>query len=131
VDLFEKWGAICHVAPDATAALQSIAKLGHAPALLVVDGGELEGPSPLDALATLKCPRLVLYPFGQAAPAAPGDGRAVPYVFAPRRPGDIDACYADPALARERLGWTAQYDLQRMCEDSWRWQSNNPRGFEA
>jgi UDP-glucose 4-epimerase len=57
--------------------------------------------------------------------------RAVPYVFAPRRPGDIDACYADPALARERLGWTAHHDLQRMCEDSWRWQSNNPRGFEA
>ena len=73
--LFEKWGAICHIAPDATAALQAIAKLGHAPALLVVDGGELEGPSPLDALATLKCPRLVLYPFGQAAPAAPSDGQ--------------------------------------------------------
>jgi UDP-glucose 4-epimerase len=58
-------------------------------------------------------------------------GRAVPYVFAPRRPGDIDACYADPGLARERLGWTARHDLPRMCEDSWRWQSSNPRGFEA
>jgi UDP-glucose 4-epimerase len=57
--------------------------------------------------------------------------RSVPYAFAARRPGDIDACFADPALARERLGWTAQHDLQRMCADSWRWQSNNPRGFEA
>jgi UDP-glucose 4-epimerase len=58
-------------------------------------------------------------------------GRAVPYVFAPRRPGDVDACYADPTLARERLGWQAQHALQRMCEDSWRWQLSNPTGFEA
>ncbi len=58
-------------------------------------------------------------------------GRQVPYVFAPRRPGDIDACYADVTLASERLQWQAQHGLQRMCEDSWRWQLNNPHGFEA
>ena len=58
-------------------------------------------------------------------------GRPVPYAFAPRRPGDIDACYADASLARERLHWQAERSLQRMCEDSWRWQSNNPHGFEA
>ena len=58
-------------------------------------------------------------------------GRAVPYVFAPRRPGDVDACFADPTLARERLHWQAQFSLQAMCEDSWRWQLNNPRGYEA
>lgn len=63
--------------------------------------------------------------FGQAA------GREIPYEIVPRRPGDVAACYADPALARERLGWTAKYDLQRMCEDSWRWQSNNPNGYEG
>jgi UDP-glucose 4-epimerase len=49
----------------------------------------------------------------------------------PRRPGDIAACYADPTLARELLGWTAQHDLARMCEDSWRWQSMNPKGFTS
>ncbi|URI09500.1 UDP-glucose 4-epimerase GalE [Aquincola tertiaricarbonis] len=57
-------------------------------------------------------------------------GRPIPYDIAPRRPGDIDACYADPALAQELLGWTAKHDLARMCEDSWRWQSQNPHGFE-
>jgi len=46
-----------------------------------------------------------------------------------RRPGDIASCYADPALARELLGWRAQHDIDRMCEDSWRWQSMNPNGF--
>ena len=56
-------------------------------------------------------------------------GRAIPYDVVPRRPGDVAACYADPAFARERLGWTARHDLQAMCADSWRWQSLNPNGF--
>nr|WP_297351666.1 UDP-glucose 4-epimerase GalE [uncultured Caldimonas sp.] len=56
-------------------------------------------------------------------------GRPVPYDIAPRRPGDIDACYADPALARSVLGWQATRDLDAMCADSWRWQSMNPSGF--
>lgn len=58
-------------------------------------------------------------------------GRPIPYDIVGRRPGDIDACYADPALAQELLGWTAKHDLARMCEDSWRWQSLNPNGFET
>ncbi|WP_397535600.1 UDP-glucose 4-epimerase GalE [Roseateles sp.] len=58
-------------------------------------------------------------------------GRPVPYRIAPRRPGDVAACYADPALALERLGWQARHDLRRMCEDSWRWQQLNPKGFAA
>lgn len=58
-------------------------------------------------------------------------GRPVPYRIAPRRPGDVAACYADPALALEKLGWTAQHDLRRMCEDSWRWQQMNPNGYQA
>jgi UDP-glucose 4-epimerase len=60
---------------------------------------------------------------------AKASGREVPYSIMPRRPGDIAACYADPSLARALLGWTAQHDLARMCEDSWRWQSMNPKGF--
>lgn len=57
-------------------------------------------------------------------------GRPIPYSIVGRRPGDAAANYADPSLARERLGWVAQHDLQRMCEDSWRWQRMNPNGFE-
>jgi hypothetical protein len=45
----------------------------------------------------------------------------------PRRPGDVAACYADPALAEQLLGWRARHDLARMCEDSWRWQSDEPQ----
>jgi UDP-glucose 4-epimerase len=62
---------------------------------------------------------------------AQASGREIPYEIVARRPGDVAACYADPALAREKLGWTARFDLQRMCEDSWRWQSSNPNGFEG
>ena len=56
-------------------------------------------------------------------------GRDLPYVIAPRRAGDIAACYADASKAKEELGWEAQYDVKRMCEDSWRWQSKHPNGF--
>ena len=62
---------------------------------------------------------------------AAASGRNVPYELKPRRPGDVAACYADPSLARELLGWQAAHGLQRMCADSWRWQSMNPQGFEA
>ncbi|MDP2004502.1 MAG: UDP-glucose 4-epimerase GalE [Rubrivivax sp.] len=58
-------------------------------------------------------------------------GRAVPYQVVARRPGDVAACWADPALAQRLLGWRAQLDLQRMCADSWRWQCQNPKGFET
>ncbi|WAW10589.1 UDP-glucose 4-epimerase GalE [Oxalobacter vibrioformis] len=57
-------------------------------------------------------------------------GKTVPYQITDRRPGDIAACYADPTLAKELLGWQAQYDIHRMCEDTWRWQENNPTGYQ-
>jgi UDP-glucose 4-epimerase len=57
-------------------------------------------------------------------------GRPVACEMAPRRAGDVASCYADPALAERLLGWRATRDLARMCEDSWRWQSANPHGFE-
>ena len=62
---------------------------------------------------------------------AAASGREVPYKLMPRRPGDVAACYADPTLARQVLGWQAQHGLERMCADSWRWQAMNPKGFEA
>ncbi len=56
-------------------------------------------------------------------------GKAVPYKIMPRRPGDIAVCYADTKKAREELGWVAQYGIEEMCADSWRWQSGNPNGY--
>lgn len=57
-------------------------------------------------------------------------GKPIPYRIGPRRPGDIAECYADPSKAEKLLGWHAQYDLHDMCEDSWRWQSMNPNGYD-
>ena len=54
----------------------------------------------------------------------------VPYVIGPRRPGDIDACFADPAKAKALLGWQATKTLEDMCRDSWRWQTGNPTGYQ-
>ena len=56
-------------------------------------------------------------------------GRDLPYEIKPRRAGDIDMCYADPAKAERVLGWKATHTLDEMCEDTWRWQSNNPNGY--
>ncbi len=57
-------------------------------------------------------------------------GVQIPYDIKPRRAGDIATCYADAQKAREELGWEAQYGIKEMCEDSWRWQKNNPNGYE-
>lgn len=54
----------------------------------------------------------------------------VPYVIAPRRPGDIATCFSDPSKAAEKLGWKAEHGIEDMCRDSWRWQSKNPQGYE-
>lgn len=56
-------------------------------------------------------------------------GARVPYNIVDRRAGDIAACYADPSLAEQLLEWSAEYDLEQMCADTWRWQSRNPQGY--
>jgi len=58
-------------------------------------------------------------------------GKTLPYVVDPRRPGDIAECYADPAKARDELGWQAQYGIEEMCASSWKWQSMNPNGYKS
>jgi UDP-glucose 4-epimerase len=58
------------------------------------------------------------------------NGVKIPYVIKPRRAGDIATCYSDASLAKKELGWEAEYGIREMCEDSWRWQKNNPNGFE-
>ncbi|VTT00460.1 UDP-glucose 4-epimerase GalE [Streptococcus dysgalactiae] len=57
-------------------------------------------------------------------------GKDIPYQILPRRSGDIAVCYSDGTKAKEELGWQANYDIKRMCEDHWRWQSKHPNGFE-
>ena len=58
------------------------------------------------------------------------NGVKIPYVIKERRPGDIATCYCNPSKAKEELGWEAQYGIEEMCRDSWRWQSQNPNGYE-
>ena len=85
----------------------------NTPALTAINLGTGRGYSVLD----------VARAFEQAS------GRPVPIEIVARRPGDVASCYADPALARELLGWSARRNLADMCADSWRWQSMNPGGY--
>ena len=57
-------------------------------------------------------------------------GQEIPYKVVPRRAGDIATVFADASVANSLLGWNAQYDLSTMIKDTWRWQSENPNGFE-
>ena len=95
---------------------------GHVAALNWMDGktgvevvnlGTGKGSSVLDVVAA----------FGRAC------GRELPVDIQPRRAGDVAENYADPQKAKDVFGWVAEYDLDRMCADSWRWQSMNPNGY--
>jgi UDP-glucose 4-epimerase len=55
--------------------------------------------------------------------------KEIPYQIQPRRAGDIATCYSDPSKALAELGWKAERGIEEMCEDSWRWQSQNPNGY--
>ena len=57
------------------------------------------------------------------------NGVEIPYEIKPRRDGDIATCYCDPSKAKRELGWQATRSLEEMCEDSWRWQKQNPNGY--
>ncbi|WP_331713584.1 UDP-glucose 4-epimerase GalE [Lentibacillus sp. JNUCC-1] len=58
-------------------------------------------------------------------------GKTIPYIVSERRNGDVALCYANPDKARSRLKWQAKRDIHAMCEDTWRWQSNNPNGYQS
>lgn len=104
---------VCDLADGHVAALRELERNGSG--VRAINLGTGTGYSVLD----------VLHAFETAC------GKTLPYRVQARRGGDIAACYADPAYARELLGWSAQYDLARMCADSWRWQSRNPNGYDA
>ena len=102
-----------HVVDLAKGHVKAIEKICEAPGLEVYNLGTGNGYSVLD----------IIHAFSKAC------GKDLPYVIEARRPGDIDVCYADPAKAARELHWNAEYDLDRMCQDTWRWQSNNPDGY--
>jgi UDP-glucose 4-epimerase len=102
-----------HVVDLALGHLKALERLEEKAECLTVNLGTGTGYSVLD----------IVRAFEQAS------GRSVPYKIAPRRPGDIASCYADPQRAFELLGWRAERGLSAMCADTWRWQSSNPNGY--
>ena len=134
----EQAGYVVLMAQNAYAAFTAIDR--NQPDIILIDA-VMPGMSGLEACIRLKAsPALAAIPVifmtglsetehvVQAFEAA--SGRPIPYEVVARRPGDIDASYADPALAQRLLNWRATHDLRTMCEDSWRWQNLNPNGFD-
>ena len=96
-----------HVVDLARGHLAALKALKSTEGVLTVNLGTGQGYSVLDVVRAFEA----------------ASGRKVPYRIAGRRPGDIAACYADPSLAKTLLGWQAQYGIDEMCRDAWRWQS--------
>lgn len=103
-----------HVVDLALGHVKALEKLESKPGLVTYNLGTGNGYSVLEMVQA----------FSKAS------GRDIDYKIAPRRPGDIAMCYADASKAKKELGWEAKYSLDEMCEDSWRWQSLNPNGYE-
>lgn len=102
---------VVDLAKGHVAAIQKVEKTE--PGVLIYNLGTGKGYSVLD----------VVHAFEKAC------GKEIPYEIKPRRAGDIATCYADPTKAKKELGWVAEYGIEEMCEDSWRWQTMNPNGY--
>ena len=90
------------------------------------------------AIEKLKEQGLFIYNLGTEQPTSVlgmvqaferANGLTVKYEITPRREGDVPVCYADASRAKKELGWSAKYDIEDMCRDSWNWQKNNPNGY--
>lgn len=103
-----------HVSDLAEGHIKALEKLSLHPGIVTYNLGTGKGYSVLE----------IIHNFEKAC------GREIPYKIIDRRPGDIDMCYADPEKAKKELGWEAKRDIDKMCEDAWRWQSKYPKGFE-
>lgn len=101
---------VCDLAEGHVAALK---KLETNPGLVVYNLGTGKGYSVLEMVGMFR----------------KVTGREIPYKVTPRRPGDIDVCYASTEKAKSELGWEAKRDLEEMCRDSWNWQEKNPDGY--
>ena len=104
-----------HVVDLAVGHVLALDKLAQKPGVVTYNLGTGNGYSVLDVVAA----------FERAC------GKTIDYEIVDRRPGDIAACYADPSLAEVELGWVAKRGIQEMCDDGWRWQSQNPDGYPA
>ena len=104
-----------HVVDLAIGHLRAIEKLAEKPGFKIYNLGTGNGYSVLQIVKAFEA----------------ASGQKVPYVIKPRRPGDIAECWADPALAAKELHWQAERGIEKMCEDLWRWQSQNPNGFRG
>ncbi|HEX9164435.1 MAG TPA: UDP-glucose 4-epimerase GalE [Gemmatimonadales bacterium] len=104
-----------HVLDLAEGHLRALERLAGRPGILTCNLGTGRGYSVLEMVEA----------FGRAS------GRPIPYRFTARRPGDVAACWADPALAAHELGWVARRGLDEMCADAWRWQQQNPDGYRS
>lgn len=104
-----------HVVDLAVGHLKALDKLDDLPGLVTYNLGTGNGYSVLDMVKA----------FSKAC------GNDVKYKIVDRRPGDVAMCYADPKKANEELGWSAKYNIEDMCNDAWRWQSNNPNGYKG
>ena len=104
-----------HVVDLAAGHLKALDKLSSSPGVVTYNLGTGRGFSVLEMIKA----------FEKAS------GRPVPYEIVPRRPGDIAECYADPSFAERELGWKTTRSIDDMCADSWRWQSQNPNGFNS
>lgn len=102
-----------HVVDLAEGHLKALQKLETKPGVVIYNLGTGIGYSVLD----------VVKAFEKAS------GQKVPYVIKDRRPGDIATCYAEPGFASKELGWKATKSIDQMCVDTWRWQKNNPNGY--
>ena len=102
-----------HVVDLADGHVKAINKIANFTEVMTINLGTGKGYSVLDMLKA----------FEEAS------GKTVPYKIVQRRAGDIAKCFANPSYAKEILGWEAKKDIAEMCEDSWRWQSNNPNGY--
>ena len=103
-----------HVVDLAKGHVLAVNKLAQNPGLIIVNLGTGHGYSVLD----------MVHAFEKVT------GKPIPYKIMPRRPGDIDECYADPTLARELLGFEAQFGIEEMCRDAMNWQTKNPNGYD-
>lgn len=103
-----------HVEDLANGHLKALEKLRSEPGCIIYNLGTGTGYSVLDVVSA----------FEKAS------GKSVPYVITSRRDGDIATCYADPSKARAELNWEAKYTLDEMCRDAWKWQTQNPNGYE-
>ena len=103
-----------HVVDLAKGHVKALKKIEENPGLAIYNLGTGMGCSVLDIVKNFEA----------------ATGVKIPYVIKPRRAGDIATCYCDASKAEKELGWKAENGIREMCEDFWRWQSNNPQGYE-